>query len=96
MSNFMQELSQQSVHQAIPQLLAAIGQRLGQEELDQAAFFQAIKDLHGILDELEVLTALHVVTTGADPLAVAEHTGFGDELVRTCWFIAHPTPVEEA
>lgn len=95
MSNFMHKLSSEPAHQAIPQLLAAIGGQLGQGELDKAQFLQAVKDLHGIVDELEVLTALHVVTAGADVQEVAEQAGFGDELIRTCWFIANPAPVQE-
>lgn len=95
MSNFMQELSTDPSHQTIPLLLSAIGARLGADVLDKGAFFQAINDLHGILDELEVLTALHVISSGEDPLAVSQQTGFDDGLIRTCWFIAHPAPSQE-
>lgn len=95
MSNFMHEISTSQSHRAIPQLLTAIGDRLGQPSLTRDEYFQIVKDLNGITDELEVLTAVHVVASGEDVLDVAEATGFDDDLVRTCWFVAHPSPSQE-
>jgi len=91
MTNILDELDEDGAAAKLSTLLQGIGAALGSSELDQQQLYQIVQDLNLVTEELMTLTALHCIQTGTDPQKVAEATGFGQELILTCWFIQNPT-----